>query len=228
MKKVHFGKAVKKVSIVLTLVFALTLLFDKVCFAMISEETEVSDQGKFAGSICAENEKSGKTIEIPMTLTEEAVPLYSDDTEEAVTETYEAIVAIAADGSVSCVENVPPMTRTDASASDSNTYWKASVTITYSVNSSTASLTRVTGSWTQLRGNTTLSGRSVYYAINAGTTGYSDTKKPTTNSFAYNTGFPTVSSSRLYSIGANTSATVTTEAGLQVKLTTNVEKRYTN
>ena len=46
------------------------------------------------------------------------------------------------------------------------------------------------GYWTQLRGNSKLKNRKVYYACTLGITHKSATKKPSSNSFSYNTGFP--------------------------------------
>lgn len=208
----------------------LSIVLFAVCKSTVfaKESGSAADAGAYIGNIQICNEESGEILEIPMDQTNVKVQSTSDGGDGTVTETHEAIIAIDKDGSASYVESVPPMTRSDATAADSNTYWKASITITYSVNSSTASLTKVTGYWTQLRGNTTLSNRRVYYAINAGISGASDTKYPTSNSFSYLTGFPSFSSSRLYSIGANSSATITTEAGLQLQITANVEKKYTS
>lgn len=196
--------------------------------AFAKESGNIADAGAYIGNIRICNEETGEVCEIPMDQTKLVAQRSVDSEDGTVTETHEAIIEIDKDGSASYVESVPPMTRSDATAADSNTYWKASITITYTVNSSTASLTKVTGYWTQLRGNTTLSNRKVYYAIDAGLTGDSDTKYPTSNSFSYNTGFATFSSNRLYSIGANSSATITTEAGLQLQIVANVEKKYTS
>lgn len=219
-------KAVGKVIVLSVLSATLSGIFATPAFA--KESGNRTDAGAYTGSIRVCNAETGEVSEIPMNQKELKVVSSVKGEEGAVTETHEAIIEIDKNGNASYVESVPPMTRSDASSSDSNTYWKASITITYSVNSSTASLTKVSGYWTQLRGNTTLSNRRVYYAIDAGISGYSDTKYPTSNSFSYNTGFASLSSSRLYSIGANSSATVTTEAGLQLQLVTNVEKKYTS
>lgn len=228
MMRNGYGKSVRKAKFALGLMLVLILVSGNTVFAMEQYGAENRLAGTYEGSICIENEKTGEISEFPMTLlkTNGQIRTYSED--DSVTETYEAVLEIDKEGNVRCVDYVPPMTRTEASASDSNTYWKASISITYSVNSTTANLTKVSGSWTQLRGNTTLSDRYVYYAINGGNVGNSGEQRPSTNTFSYNTGFASISSSRLYSIGANSRATVTTEAGLSLTLTTNVEKRYTS
>ncbi len=225
--KRSLGKAVKFMSLFL-FAMILSVMFRNQVFAMGADKIEPADNSVYAGSISVKNEATGEIIEIPMTKAEQSAQLCAYNDDGTITETHEAIVAISKDGKASYVDHVPPMTRSESTGADSNTYWKASVTITYSVNASTASLTKVSGYWSQLRGNTTLSGRKVYYAINAGTSGYSDTKYPTSNTFSYNTGFGSLSSARLYSIGANSSATITTEAGLNISITANVEKKYTS
>lgn len=227
MMKRKVWSAAKLLSLFL-FVMILSVMFGNVTFAVGADEIETEDEATYVGSVSIRNEATGEIFEIPMTQMEQNVQLSAYHDDGTVTETYEAIIAISKDGTASYVDRVPPITRSESTGSDSNTYWKASITITYSVNASTASLTKVSGYWSQLRGNTTLSNRKVYYAINAGTSGYSDTKTPASNTFSYNTGFGTVSSSRLYAIGANSSATITTEAGLQLSITANVEKRYTS
>lgn len=210
------------------IVSVLTLMCGNTAFAMEPQQTENQGDGIYVGTISVENGKTGEISEFPMTFlnANEQIQMYSDD--DSVTETYKAIVEIDKEGNAKTVDYVPPVSRAEASASDSNTYWKASISITYSVNNTTANLTKVSGSWTQLRGNTTLSDRYVYYRIDGGNVGNSGEQRPNTNTFSYNTGFSSISSNRLYSIGANSRATVTTEAGLALQLTTNVEKRYTS
>lgn len=228
MKRKNYVKNTKKLAVVLGATLALAISFGNEVFAMEQNGIQTNDDGIYAGSINVENEKTGEIFEFPMTLLEEKEKActYSDD--DSVTESYEAIVEIDKEGNAKVVDAVPPMTRSEASSSDSNTYWKAYISITYSVNNTTANLTKVSGYWTQLRGNTTLSDRYVYYAIDGGNVGHSGEHWPEGNTFTCPTNFSSISSARLYSIGANSRATVTTEAGLKLNLTTNVEKRFTS
>ncbi len=227
MRKKYCFKHTKKTAMVLGAALALTMFFAGEAFAMGQDVDFTDDESVYTGSINVENRETGEVSEFSMAQLEYKGQMraYNDD---SVTESYEAIVEIDKEGNARVVDELPPMTRSEASASDSNTYWKAYISITYSVNNTTANLTKVSGSWTQLRGNTTLSNRYVYYAIDGGNEGHSGQQWPTGNTFSYNTGFSSISSARLYSIGANSRATVTTEAGLNLNLTANVEKRYTS
>lgn len=221
-------KPVKQLIFILGIALMFIFVFENVAFAMESKRLEKDENIVDIGNIYVENEKTGEISKFPINFlkSEPQLQAYGDD--DSITESYEAILEIDRDGNASVVDHVPPITRAEASSSDSNTYWKATISITYSVNAATANLTRVSGSWVQLRGNTTLSDRYVYYAINGGNVGNSGEQRPGSNTFSYNTGFNSISSGRLYSIGANSRATVTTEAGLQLRLETNVEKRYTS
>lgn len=228
MKRENCVKHTKNLAMVLGAALALTILSAGQVSAAEQNGIQTNDNGVYAGSINVENKETGENFEFPMTQLENKGQVRTYNDGDSVTESYEAIVEIDKEGNAKVVDAIPPMARTESSASDSNTYWKAYISITYSVNSTTANLTKVSGSWTQLRGNTTLSDRYVYYAINGGNVGHSGEQRPGSNTFSYNTGFSSISSSRLYSIGANSRAVVTTEAGLQLTLTTNVEKRYTS
>lgn len=228
MKRKNCVKHTKNLAMVLGAALALTILSAGEVSATEQNGIQTNDNGVYAGSISIENKETGENFEFPMAQLENKGQVRTYNNDDSVTESYEAIVEIDKEGNVKVVDAIPPMARTESSASDSNTYWKAYISITYSVNSTTANLTKVSGSWTQLRGNTTLSDRYVYYAINGGNVGHSGEQRPGSNTFSYNTGFSSISSSRLYSIGANSRAIVTTEAGLQLTLTTNVEKRYTS
>lgn len=228
MKRKERVKHTKKLAMVLGAALAFAMSFANEAFAMEQNADYTNDNGIYTGSINVENKDTGEISQFPMTQMEYKGQMRAYNDDDPVTECYEAIVEIDKEGNARVVDAVPPMPRTEASASDSNTYWKAYISITYSVNSTTANLTKVSGSWTQLRGNSTLSNRYVYYAINGGNVGHSGTQQPGGNTFSYNTGFSSISSARLYSIGANSRATVTTEAGLDLNLTTNVEKRFTS
>ncbi len=228
MKRKDLVKHTKKLAMVLGVALALAISFAHEAFAMEQNAIFTNDNEIYTGSIKIENTETGGIYEFPMALQKEAGQMRTCSDDGLITESYEAIMEIDKEGNVKVVDTVPSMPRTEASSSDSNTYWKAYISITYSVNNTTANLTKVSGSWTQLRGNTTLSDRYVYYAINGGNVGNSGEQRPSSNSFSYNTGFSSISSARLYSIGANSRATVTTEAGLKLNLTTNVEKRFTS
>lgn len=87
--------------------------------------------------------------------------------------------------------NIPLIsTYSSSSQTEQNVYWKGSVTITYTADGTYAQFKKVSGYWTQLRGNSKLKNRKVYYACTLGITHKSATKKPSSNSFSYNTGFP--------------------------------------
>ena len=98
---------------------------------------------------------------------------------------------------------------------ENNVFWKATVKIVYTISGEYVQLIKVTGSWVQLRGATTLSNRRVYYgqsylASNSAT----GSKKPSKNSFSYSTGFK--KGRYIYNksvIGANTTATITLSGG---------------
>lgn len=228
MKRKKCVKTTKNLAMVLGAALTLSMFFAGEASATGRDADFTEDKSIYTGSINIENKETGESNEFPMAQLEYKgqVRAYNDD--DSVTESYEAIVEIDKEGNARVVDELPPMTRSESSASDSNTYWKAYISITYSVNNTTANLTKVSGYWTQLRGNSTLSDRYVYYAINGGNVGHSGEQRPGGNSFSYNTGFSSISSARLYSIGANSRATVTTEAGLSMNLTANVEKRYTS
>ena len=228
MRRKNYFKNTKKPAMVLGAALALTMFFASEAFAMGQDADFTDDESVYTGSINIENRETGEISEFSMAQLEYKGQMRAYNDDDSVTESYEAIVEIDKEGNARVVDELPPMTRSEASASDSNTYWKAYISITYSVNNTTANLTKVSGSWTQLRGNTTLSNRYVYYAIDGGNEGHSGQQWPTSNTFSYNTGFSSISSARLYSIGANSRATVTTEAGLNLNLTANVEKRYTS
>lgn len=228
MKRKNCAKHTKNLAMVLGAAMALTILSAGQVSAAEQNGIQTNDNGVYAGSINIENKETGENFEFPMAQLENKGQMRTYSDGDSVTESYEAIVEIDKEGNARVVDDLPPITRDGASSSDSNTYWKAEISITYYVNSTTANLTMVSGCWTQLRGNTTLSDRYVYYAINGGNVGHSGEHRPAGNKFTCETGFSSISSARLYSIGANSRAVVTTEAGLQLTLTTNVEKRYTS
>ena len=61
--------------------------------------------------------------------------------------------------------NIPLIsTYSSSSQTEQNVYWKGSVTITYTADGTYAQFKKVSGYWTQLRGNSKLKNRKVYYA----------------------------------------------------------------
>ena len=110
--------------------------------------------------------------------------------EDLFTESCDCIFKIDANNSVSVVDSVPPCPRATQSATDESTYWKASIKITYVKSGGTVKLTKVEGSWTKIRGTSSITYREVTYGqVFLVENGKSGAKYPTSNSFSYNTGF---------------------------------------
>jgi len=124
--------------------------------------------------------------------------------EITVEQTSSAIIEITKTGEVHVVDEVPITPFSSTSQSEENVYYKATCTVTYTVSNSYVTFTKASGSWTQLRGTTTVSDREVYYGVNS----YAATKYPTENSFSYTTDFPAVLNGSLTSIGCSSSISI--------------------
>jgi len=137
------------------------------------------------------------------------------------TDTYSAIICIDGDGDAEVVDSldIPSgySVMTTRGGTSQNVYWKATVEITYTVQNPKAQLTRVSGSWTQLRGTSTLSNRQVYYNQSP-YGGNPTTKYPTSNTFGYGTGF---SLAKVLDLGCRSTATITRTGG-SFKITASV------
>lgn len=137
-------------------------------------------------------------------------------------ESYSTVVCIDEEGHVEILDelDIPTQysTRSSSGNSESNVYWKAYVNINYTVSGSFAKLISVNGSWVQLRGTSTLSGRKVFYNQTPNG-GRPVTKYPTSNSFSYATGF---SLGKVASMGCNSTVTVNHSSGLSTTLKANV------
>ena len=99
------------------------------------------------------------------------------------------------------------------SSSTTGTYWKATVSITYSYDNEYCTFSKVGASWSQQHGTSTLSNRVVYWGGTLGITFNSGTYYPTSNSVSYNTGWGATRYGGGSIIGCNSSATYTTYAG---------------
>ena len=110
--------------------------------------------------------------------------------EDLFTESCDCIFKVDSNNVVSIVDSVPPLPRATLSGTDESTYWKASIKITYVKSSDTVKLTKVEGSWTKLRGTSSITYREVTYGqVSLVTNNVNGDKYPTSNSFSYNTGF---------------------------------------
>lgn len=197
-----------------------------VCFVLAltsaasAQEVNVSSASSDQSSAQTQVVVNGNVIGQMNLVSRNTVSARSLISEQTVTENYAATVEITPDGEVSVLSGNSSETH-----SDENTYWRATATITYTVDSTLyGRLISVSGSWLQLHGVTTLSNRDVYYAQHTGTLIYND-KYPTSNSFYYNTNF---SSAKLIWIGCTTSADITTQAGYTISLETSVSRDSTN
>lgn len=144
-----------------------------------------------------------------------------------VVESYSVLLAINEDASEVWAVEPKDFYRANSSASEENTYWKATISIVYDHGATNTSFSKVYGEWTQLRGTTTLKNRYVYYALGAGSFQVGE-KYPSSNSFSYNTGFSSVASNRVSRIGGRSEADVITQAGLSIHLEAEVVKAYTS
>lgn len=109
---------------------------------------------------------------------------------------------------VSLSSNKPVQSKSTTTQSEQNVWWKGTVSCTYKANGTYATYQNASGTWTQLRGNTTLKNRKVYYACTLGISYYSGTKYPTSNSFSYNTGFPKKKYGASSILGCNSTADI--------------------
>lgn len=109
--------------------------------------------------------------------------------------------------------NISPQTNHDKQ-SEENTDWKATVTATYTISGDNVTFSKFSGTWTQLRGTTTLSGRTVCDGIDWGLGGYqSGSKYPAGDSFGYSTGWSAVPLHADTRLGGDSSVTITLPVG---------------
>lgn len=99
-------------------------------------------------------------------------------------------------------------TRSTTTQTEQTIRWKGSVTITYTTDGTYATYSNASGFWTQLRGESYLKNRVVYYGCQLGVKHYDGTKKPSSNSFSYNTGFPRTKYGSGSTIGCNSSVDI--------------------
>ena len=154
-------------------------------------------------------------LEIDVTTpTGELITLNTDNKAVKVTNTVDnykeakisVILEIAPDGDTNIVNSIPFKSNTTIGGITQNIYWKGEVIITYSYDNSTGfgCLSKVQGKWIQLRGDTYLTNRSVFYA-QSGLTGSSGTHNYYENSFYHYTGFK---SQKILMVGATSSADI--------------------
>lgn len=153
--------------------------------ALQIDESLTNDKLKF--SAVSTNSHTKNVQNIDMTVADVKSEQISED---LFTESCDCIFKVDANNAVSVVDSVPPLPRTTLSATDENTYWKASIKITYVKSGGTVKLTKVEGSWTKLRGTSSITYREVTYGqVRLVENAKSGTKYPTSNSFSYDTGF---------------------------------------
>lgn len=111
--------------------------------------------------------------------------------------------------------------------SKQNVYWKASVKITYTVSDGYAQLTKVSGKWTQLNGNSSISKRYVTYLQNyLSSNNNSGSNNPQGNSFTYSTNFKKGKViSNKSTLAATTTATITCSGGTKKTIEARVTKK---
>ena len=115
---------------------------------------------------------------------------------------------------------------TTDTSSTQNTYWKATVSVTYTDDGTYCTFSKAGASWTQLRGTTTLSNREVYWGYTLGLKAGGKTEYPTSNSVSYNTGLGALKYGGGSLIGCNSSAMITLQSGSTLKLEANIEKDF--
>lgn len=127
-------------------------------------------------------------------------------------------------GSIELMDAATYATSTTDSSSNQNVYWKATVSVTYSDDGTYCTFSKAGASWTQLRGITTLSNRSVYWGYTLGLKSGGKTYSPTSNSVSYSTGLGALKYGAGSVIGCNSSALITLQSGLTVTLEANIQK----
>lgn len=110
------------------------------------------------------------------------------------------------------------------SNSEQNTYWKAKVSITYSADGTYCDFSKAAASWTQLRGNSSLSDREVYWGYTLGISSGGKTYYPTSNSVSYKTNLGRKKYGTTSLIGCNSSVLITLEHGSTITLEANIER----
>lgn len=204
----------KNVIGIITLILALSLN---------SVIVRAEDNSKDTLAIFTATTEDGTTASFQMNRENVEINTRSINNDE-ISEAYSVIVEMTPDGTIRTVDQIPPQTRTTIGGSGQNLYWKGYVNITYTLSGSSCTFSRVDGYWTQLRHTSTLSDRSVYYAV-GGKQHKSATKYPTSNNFAYNTGFSAVNPA--LEVGARSTVYVTPkDSTLRLKLEAEVRKVF--
>lgn len=173
------------ISLCLVVIFS-TQFFSYPSLAL-SERDVHSNDNNFSLSAVYTNESNKMIQKIDFSNVDRQIMQLSNN---IYSESCECIFRIDESSNISIVDAVPPVSRTTQENSDQTVYWKASLKITYTLRGDTVKLTKVEGSWYQLRGTSSITYREVTYGqVYLVTNSKSGDKFPTGNSFSYNTGF---------------------------------------
>ena len=199
----------------------LVICLASVLVMLSSTRAKATEPAQMTVSILNENTGESQSM---------SVPVYSSETRSLDGEIHtegEVYVKIPADnhsGIKLMDANAYRAAITTDSSSSQNTYWKATVSITYSADDTYCTFSKAGASWTQLRGTTTLSNREVYWGYTLGLNSGGNFEYPTSNSVSYNTGLAAMKYGNGSIIGCNSTAQITTQSGLVITLQANVSK----
>lgn len=174
-------------------------------------------------SVSVTNNKTGQVKQARIPVDNKVSVLSSNEEKILLGDVYVKISEEAED-SIELMDAETYASSTTDSSSNQNTYWKATVSITYTDDGTYCTFSKAGASWTQLRGSTTLSNRSVYWGYTLGVKSGGKTYSPTSNSVSYSTGLGALKYGGGSVIGCNSSALITLQSGLTVTLEANIEK----